>query len=129
MKSVKYICLMCFVMLAACQEGSRLQRMAEDKVAKDLLQGIWVDDSSDLPVFMVVGDTLHYSDPNAVPILFKIIRDSIYLLGVDTISYKIERQGESTFWFTTATDELMKLHRSEYEEDLFMFSSTPLIIK
>ena len=122
MKSVKYICLMCFVMLAACQEGSRLQRMAEDKVAKDLLQGIWVDDSSDLPVFMVVGDTLHYSDPNAVPILFKIIRDSIYLLGVDTISYKIERQGESTFWFTTATDELMKLHRSEYEEDLLVFN-------
>ena len=122
MRSFKYICLICFVVLAACQEGSRLQRMSEDKVAKELLQGIWVDNDSEMPVLLVVGDTLHYADPNATPLYFKIILDSIYLMGVDTISYKIERQGENTFWFTTATDELMKLHRSDYEEDLLAFN-------
>ena len=122
MKSAKYIFLISLVILSSCQKsGNRLQRMSEDKVAKELLQGMWVDDSSDKPVLSVIGDTLRYADQNAAPVLFKIIRDSIYLLGDDTISYKIARQGENTFWINTAIDELMKLHRSDYEEDRLAF--------
>ena len=121
MRFVKYICLLGLVFLTACLGGNHLQRMSEDKVAKQLLQGVWVDDLSDSPVLLVAGDTLHYSDPSATPVFFKIMQDSIFLLGVDTISYKIERQGENIFWITTATDELMKLHRSDDEEDRWAF--------
>ncbi len=109
MKSAKYIFLISLVILSSCQKsGNRLQRMSEDKVAKELLQGIWVDDSSDKPVLSVIGDTLRYADQNAAPVLFKIIRDSIYLLGVGPISYKIARDGENSFWINTSIDEVVK---------------------
>ena len=131
---VKYILLLCLVMFVACQRGTRLERMSDDKVAKELLQGVWVNDSTDMPFLLVEGDTLHYADPNAAPVFFKIIRDSIYLLGDDTLSYKIARQGENTFWMNTATDVLIKLHRSEFEEDQLAFTPqtepvTPSIIQ
>jgi hypothetical protein len=123
MRFGRYILLLVMVSLVACHNGgSRLERMSEDKVAKDLFQGVWIDDSTDMPMIMVLGDTLRYADQHATPVLFKIIRDSLYLLGDDTLSYKIVRQGETVFWLNTATDELMKLHRSDYEEDRFAFS-------
>ena len=118
MNFVKYILCLVLVLFCACQKGTRLQNMPEDKVAKELLQGVWLNDSSEMAVFQVVGDTIRYADPNAPSVLFKIIRDSIYLLGDDTLSYKIVRQGENTFWINTATDILMKLHRSDEEDQL-----------
>ena len=118
MNFVKYISCLVLVLFCACQKGTRLQNMPEDKVAKELLQGVWLNDSSEMAVFQVVGDTIRYAGPNAPSVLFKIIRDSIYLLGDDTLSYKIVRQGENTFWINTATDILMKLHRSDEEDQL-----------
>jgi len=121
MKLVKYILCLVLVMFCACQKGSRLQNMSEDKVAKELLQGVWLNDSTEMPVFQAVGDTFRYVGSNASSVLFKIIRDSIYLLGDDTLSYKIVRQGENTFWINTAIDVIMKMHRYDEEEDLLAF--------
>lgn len=108
--------------MASChQGGSLLLHMSEDKVAKQLLQGVWLDEVSDMPLILFEGDSLHYAYPNATPVAFKIILDSIYLLGLDTISYKIVRQGENTFWLQTEADDLMKLYRSQEEEDKLAF--------
>lgn len=126
MKLVKYILCLVLVLFCACQKGSRLQNMSEDKVAKELLQGIWLNDSTEMAVFQVVGDTFRYAGSNTSSVLFKIIRDSIYLLGDDTLSYKIVRQGENIFWINTATDIIMKLHRSDDESQLaFVPQSEP----
>ena len=108
MKLVKYILCLVLVMFCACQKGSRLQNMSEDKVAKELLQGVWLNDSTEMPVFQTVGDTFRYVGSNASSVLFKIIRDSIYLL-------------ENTFWINTAIDVIMKMHRYDEEEDLLAF--------
>lgn len=122
MRIASYILVLFLVVLTSCREGgSRLLRMSDDPVAKQLFQGVWLDDSSDMPVFLVEGDSIHYTDPNAIPVAFKIIRDSIYFLGQDTIAYKIMRQGENTFWMQTDTEEVMKLYRSEDENDELAF--------
>ena len=124
MRTTSYILVLLLVIFASCRQGgSRLLHMSEDKVAKQLLQGVWVDDTSDMPFFLVAGDSLLYAGQDATPMAFKIIRDSIYLLGIDTISYKIERQGENTFWIRTDTDDIVKLYRSEDAVNEYAFSS------
>ncbi len=124
MRTTSYILVLLLVFFASCRQGgSRLLHMSEDKVAKQLLQGVWVDDASDMPFFLVAGDSLLYAGQDATPMAFKIIRDSIYLLGIDTISYKIERQGENTFWIRTDTDDIVKLYRSEDAVNEYAFRS------
>ncbi|MCR4766307.1 MAG: DUF4738 domain-containing protein [Bacteroidaceae bacterium] len=122
MRIFKNVCFFVVFFLVACNGGAnRLERIPEDKVAKELLQGVWIDDSNDFPLFMVSGDTLRYVDENAKHLTFKIIQDSLYLMGIDTLAYKIERQGENIFWIKSGTYGLMKLHRSDYEDDKLAF--------
>ena len=124
MRTAGYILVLLSVFFTSCRQGgSRLLHMSEDKVAKQLLQGVWIDDTSNMPFFLVAGDSLHYADQDATPVAFKIIHDSIYLLGLDTISYKIERQGENTFWLRTETDDIIKLYRSEDVGNEYAFYS------
>ena len=123
MKLSGYIILAIMVLFSSCgRGGSRLERLSEDKVAKQLLQGVWLDDVSDMPLIRVSGDTFTYVEGDASSMNFKIIQDSLYLLGQDTTAYKIVRQGESVFWLQTDADHLLKLHLSEYDDDLYAFN-------
>lgn len=36
----------------------------EDLTAKEMLQGIWIDDETDMPLMRISGDTIYYVDPH-----------------------------------------------------------------
>ena len=136
MRNRSYILILVVALITACRSGgSRLETMSEDKVAMELLQGVWLDDESNMPLLRISGNTITYVDEDATPVYFKIIRDSIYLLGQDTTTYKIVRQGESVFWLQTDADELIKLHLSDSEDDQYAFNQssepeeTPIVQK
>ena len=78
----------------------------EDSNAKEMLQGIWLDDETESPLMRVEGDTIYYADVQSTPIAFKIIRDTLYTYGNDTTYYKIDKQAEHIFWFHSITDIL-----------------------
>ena len=129
MRKHSFIFILSLALITSCGSGrSRLESISEDKVAKELLQGVWLDDESNMPLLRICGDMITYVDQDATPVNFKIIRDSIYMLGQDTTAYKIVRQGESVFWLQTDADELIKLHLSDSEDDQYAFnhSSEPL---
>ena len=71
----------------------------EDSNAKEMLQGIWLNDETESPLMRVEGDTIFYADSQSAPIAFKIIRDTLYTYGNDTTYYKIDKQAEHIFWF------------------------------
>ena len=50
-------------------------------VAKELLQGTWMDDMTETPLFKVKGDTIHYFDETIRPTAFKIIKDTLKMLS------------------------------------------------
>lgn len=52
------------VLLAACNNGKKqdFSEQAEDLHAKELLQGIWLDDETDSPLMRIEGDTIYYAD-------------------------------------------------------------------
>lgn len=126
------------VSLASCGSNqSKEVSEKEDLTAKQLLQGVWLDDETDMPLMHIEGDSIYYADPQNAPVSFKIVHDTIYVYGNETVAYKIDRQTEYSFWFHSLADEIVKLHKSENAEDSLVFTNreveviptTPEVIK
>ena len=100
--------LCCVIALAACGNGKEQKTLEEDATAKALLQGVWINDETELPLMRIEGDTIYYADPQNIPVSFKIIRDTMYVYGNHTVTYKIDRQTEYSFWFHSLADEIIK---------------------
>lgn len=84
---------------------------------KQLLQGIWVNDETEMPLMRIEGDTVYYANPQSAPVPFKVVHDTIYIYSNEPVAYKIDRQTEYSFWFHSLADEVIKLHKSENAED------------
>lgn len=99
----KYVAIsLVAILLAACNSSKNphsSSRQEEDLSAKELLQGIWLDDETESPLMRIEGDTIYYADAQSAPITFKIIRDTLYTYGKILHYYKIDKQGEHIFWF------------------------------
>ena len=102
------------------------QPQKENSQAKELLQGIWFDTDSDMPLLLVKGDTLRFFDQSESPMEFKIYKDSLYTYAYDVMSYKIDKQSAYEFWFHSLSDRMIKLYKSENDEDsLYFIDHTP----
>lgn len=55
--------LCCVIALAACGNGKEQKTVEEDATAKALLQGVWINDETELPLMRIEGDTIYYADP------------------------------------------------------------------
>lgn len=115
--------LFCVIGLIACGNSKEKKITEEDITAKTLLQGIWVDDETELPLMRIEGDTIYYADPQNIPVSFKIIKDTLFVYGNNTVAYKIDRQADYSFWFHSLADEIVKLHKSENPEDILVFNN------
>ncbi len=110
------------MVLASCRNQQPFASpQDEDREAKALLQGIWLDDDTETALWRVKGDTIYYADARTVPVAFQILGDSLVTFGARIRSYKIERQGEYLFWFRSAMDDVIRLHKAENENDSVRF--------
>ena len=55
--------LCCAIALVACGNSQEPKAGEEDLRAKSLLQGIWIEDETELPLMRIEGDTIYYTDP------------------------------------------------------------------
>ena len=120
----RFSILMLAVALSSCgtpqQKASALE---ENKEAKSLLEGIWLDDNTETALLRVKGDTLFYADAATAPVAFKIIGDSLITYGARTNGYKIEKQGEHIFWFHSAVGDVIRLHKSDAEDSVVTYDN------
>ena len=93
-KSVKIIgSILGFFLILGCNSRSnKSSEVGEDFVAKQNLQGIWLDDDDDDVVFRIKGDTVYFPDSTSMPAYFRIEKDSFIIVGGNTISYHIIKQ-------------------------------------
>lgn len=112
------------ILLSSCTRNNRVNNLEkpEDIRAKELLQGIWIDNNNEIPLMNIKGDTIYHNDPQNIPAYFKIVKDSLYILGHTISSYHIDRQSEHTFWFHSISGDVVKLHKSENPGDSIIFS-------
>jgi len=123
---MKWFSIFIFVFLfVGCTGNNKLSNWEkpEDAKAKELLQGIWIDSDNEIPLMNIKGDTIFHSDPQNIPVYFKIVKDSLYTFGHITSSYRIDRQTEYTFWFHSLSGNVIKLHKSENPDDSLAFSN------
>ncbi|EXZ24213.1 putative lipoprotein, partial [Bacteroides fragilis str. S13 L11] len=106
---IKYIAtLLLTVLFVACNNGKGQQPSEEneDPKAKEILQGIWLDDETETPLMRIIGDTIYYSDAQSAPVYFKILKDTLYTYGKDVTHYQIDKQSEYSFWFHSLADNI-----------------------
>lgn len=122
---IRYITIVLLIfLLAACNNAQKqnISGQSEDLTAKELLQGIWLDDESDNPLMLIKGDTIYYTDTQSAPVYFKILKDTFYTYGNELTRYLIDRQTEYSFSFHSISDNIVKLHKSEDPNDSLTFS-------
>ena len=100
--------------LVACNQNNS-SSVLDDKDAKAMLQGTWLDEESGDATFRVKGDTIYYADATSMPSYFRIYGDSLYLAS--GTAYGIVKRTEHLFWFHNQNGDLLKLQKSENSDD------------
>lgn len=113
------------LILAAVVSGCRKKAESyaeakEDRQAKALLQGIWVDSDTEEVTFKAKGDTIYYPDSTSQPTPFKIVGDTL-IMGAPEAKYAIVKQAAHIFWFKNQNGDVVKLMKSEDPNDALPF--------
>ncbi|MFC2475292.1 MAG: DUF4738 domain-containing protein, partial [Prevotella sp.] len=69
---------------SSCQRkhsSGKEEAVQEDSVAKQMLQGIWVDEDGQDVAFKAQGDSIFYPDTTSQPVRFQIFGDTLVLHG------------------------------------------------
>ena len=85
----------------------------EDRSAKKMLQGIWMDDENENAVFWAKGDSIFYPDSSSQPAKFWIRGDSLYLQNSEISHYKITKQADHLFKFINEMGDEVKLVKDD----------------
>lgn len=110
------------MLFVACFVGCKpkaeqeLQESRENAVFKEMLQGIWLDESENL-AFRAKGDTIFYPDSTSLSVAFKVYDDSIAIGG---IKYGIVKLSQNIFFMKNQNGDVVKYTKtddSEYMRD------------
>ena len=102
--------------LTGCgQKSQTVEQREESREAKQLLQGVWIDEETENVVFKLKGDSVFYPDTTSQTAFFKVIGDTLYIGS--TARYPIEKHTEHLLWFRSQDTELVKLVKSDDDEE------------
>ena len=111
--------LICISLMSSCsgQPQKKEEMEKEDLIAKEWLQGTWIDDMTETPLFTAKGDTIYYIDEPAAPVAFKIIEDTLKTYGRKVSNYHIKKQGKSFIWIQSFMGDILQLSKAENSQD------------
>lgn len=108
--------------LASCKKaGIQPGAVREDRAAKRMLQGVWVNDDEESVAFMAKGDTIFYPDSTSQPVYFQIVHDTLVLHGANVTKYPILKLAPHLFEFRNQAGDVVKLEKSSDRNDLLLF--------
>ena len=130
MNILKYIygLLLLMAFMSCGQRNHPVAQLEESREAKQLLQGVWMDEDTESIVFKMKGDSVYYPDSTSQTVCFKVIGDTLYIGS--TARYPIEKHASHLLWFRSQDGELVKLVKSDDDEessDVFK-QNTPQIL-
>ena len=118
---VIFIAVVAALVSGCGNSGKQPEAPAEDLKAKAMLAGIWIDSDEENVVFKIKGDTIYYPDSTTQPVKFKIVQDTMVLLGNTVSKYPIVHKSEHLFEFKNQDNDIVKLVRSEDPNDSLSF--------
>lgn len=90
-------------------KSAKRDKPEEDAHAKELLQGIWLNEDDEDVAFRVKGDTIYYPDSTSQPVYFYIYSDTLVMRGVNDVKYPIVKQAAHLFEFKSQSGDIIKL--------------------
>lgn len=122
-RKIAYIFIigLCVLSCRNKQSEAPSQVVAENKEAKQMLQGIWLNEDSESIAFRAKGDTIVYADSTVMPVRFSIVGDTLVLQGANTMKYAIVKQLPHLFVFKNQNGETVRLVKSENPDDAYAF--------
>ena len=104
------------------QQPKPVEQREESREAKQLLQGVWMDEDMETAVFQMKGDTVYYADSTSMPAYFRVIGDTLYI-GTSG-RYFIEKQTEHLLCFKMPSGETARYVKSDDKELGRVFEQT-----
>lgn len=102
-------------MLAGClspqQHGAEKQDENQEVIQR--LQGIWLDDNTEAPLFKIQGDSIYYASQINAPMPFSVHNDTITVYSAQPIHYFIEECLSYSLRYRTSVGETVSLHKAE----------------
>lgn len=129
--NIRYYMLMAIaalIVLGCSDKPKAAAKAIENKEAKRMLQGIWVDDESSEVVFKVKGDTIYYPDSTSVPTYFKIVGDTL-IMGAQQLHYPVTKITENIFCFRNQNGDEVSLIRSGEPSDSLAFGQKAVFLQ
>lgn len=114
------------LLLPACTGGeARQDEQAEDTLEYTrLLQGVWLDDNTESPVFKIKGDSIYYASQINAPLKYDLKNDTLTIYGAETVHYPVERCQEQALQFRTPVGDVVSLHKSDSDSAFVALSVT-----
>ena len=104
------ICLLMAIGFVACGGQKPVSHQEESREAKQLLQGVWMEEDDETAVFQMKGDSIFYADSTSMPARFWVIGDTLF---VGSNRYPIEKHTEHLLWFRNQNGDLLKFVKSD----------------
>lgn len=111
-----FVSVVCLTLLLSSCLGNRKSREsglpeADDGQRIEMLQGIWLDDDTEMPVMKVRGDSIWLSR-SGVPFCFVLSVDTLLPRDTDHNALYIKSLGSQNFSFYTQSGDTIRLHKA-----------------
>ena len=130
MNRIETILLVFLAALAVvgCQRKDQTAAGAvENTEAKQMLQGVWMDNETMEANFMIKGDTIFYPDSTVQPARFKVVGDTL-LIGEPPSRYPIVKLSANILVFKNQNGEELRLNKSDSPDDNAAFEHRPAMV-
>ncbi|MDY4927251.1 MAG: DUF4738 domain-containing protein [Prevotella sp.] len=118
---ILHFCIILASLISCTGKTSDAAPPAEDTVAKQMLQGVWMNED-EVVTMRVAGDTISYSDSTMASAYFAVVRDSLVIRGATEARYEILKQTEHIFEFRNHAGDIVKLLKSDNPDDAKAFT-------
>lgn len=117
------VVLLCgLALLEGCgKKANEVQAPPEDTHAKELLQGIWLNEDDEDVAFRVKGDTIFYPDSTIQPVYFYVCSDTLVMKGAMEVKYPVVKQSAHLFVFKSQSGDVIKLVKTSDKSYLESF--------
>lgn len=102
-------------------QATHADKPEEDRHAKELLQGIWLNEDDEDVAFRVKGDTIYYPDSTSQPVYFYIYSDTLVMRGASEVKYPIIKQAAHLFEFKSQSGDILELVKTSDKTYLSSF--------
>lgn len=100
-------------MLFGCGPHLNTEPYVSEEERISMLQGVWVDEFSEDPVFRIAGDTLFYIGESFSQFPFYLRDDSLFICGIDTNVYHIGLLEDNMMELMQQDGMNLNLHKSD----------------